>query len=45
LNGRAVFAAVFPALDQGHYKIRVPEPALADEITIRGGEVAEVDWR
>jgi sirohydrochlorin cobaltochelatase len=45
LNGRAVFAAVFPALERGDYQILVPEPTLPDAVTIRGGDVAEVDWR
>jgi hypothetical protein len=45
LNGRAVFAAVFPTLEQGDYQIWVPEPTLVNTFRIRGGEVAEVDWR
>jgi sirohydrochlorin cobaltochelatase len=45
LNGRAVFAAVFPSLEKGDYQIWVPEPSLANAVTIRGGQVAEVDWR
>jgi sirohydrochlorin cobaltochelatase len=45
LNGRPVFAAVFPALEQGDYQIWAPEPTLANAVTIRAGEVAEVNWR
>jgi sirohydrochlorin cobaltochelatase len=45
LNGCPVFAAVFPELSQGHYRIWTPEPDLADDVVIRGGEIAEVDWR
>jgi hypothetical protein len=45
LNGCPVFAAVFPELSQGHYRIWAPELDLPDDVVIRGGEIAEVDWR
>jgi hypothetical protein len=42
INGRPVFAAVFPSLPAGEYKTWT-DPAAG--FTIAGGEVAEVDWR
>lgn len=42
VNGRTVFAGVFPDLSPGHYAIWSGTPR---EVTIAEGEVAEVDWR
>jgi hypothetical protein len=42
INGRPVFAAVFPSLPAGEYRTWTNPTA---EFTIAGGEVAEVDWR
>ena len=41
INGRPIFAAVFPSLPEGEYTIW-SNPS--DEVTIAGGEVAELDW-
>jgi hypothetical protein len=45
VNGRTVFAGVFPDLAAGRYVIwsNVPRPVTA--VTIAEGEVAELDWR
>jgi hypothetical protein len=45
INGRPVFAAVFPGLRAGDYDIWEKTPAPAGTVTIVGGEVAAVDWR
>ena len=45
VNGRTVFAGVFPDLSPGHYVIWSGRPSLITEVTITEGEVAEVDWR
>lgn len=45
LNGQSVFAAVFAALPQGTYRIWRADQDLADEVSVRSGEVAERDWR
>jgi hypothetical protein len=42
LNGRPVFAAVFPTLAAGDYKTWTNPTS---EFTIAGGQVAELDWR
>ncbi len=46
-NGRTVFAAVFQELAAGNYIIwrKIPYPTPGGEVTIVGGEIAEVDWR
>ena len=41
VNGRSVFAALFLELPQGEYITLSTPPS---EITITGGEVAELDW-
>jgi hypothetical protein len=45
INGRPVFAAVFPGLRADNYDIwqRAGNPTAT--VTIVGGEVATVDWR
>jgi len=40
-----VFAAVLAALPEGNYRIWTDDPQLRNAVTIRSGEVAEVDWR
>src|SRR5271167_383624 len=45
INGRPVFAAVFPGLRAGDYDIWGKPPAPSGTVTIVGGEVAAVDWR
>ncbi len=44
VNGHTLFAGVFPALPAGDYKIWWDEPVPTSEVTIVGGQVAEVDW-
>jgi len=45
INGRPVFAAVFPGLRAGDYDIWEDAPNPSDTVTIVGGNVATVDWR
>jgi hypothetical protein len=45
INGRPVFAAVFPGMRAGDYDIWNNAPNPSDSVTIVGGEVASVDWR
>ena len=45
INGRAVFAAVFPGLRAGDYDIWEDSANPGGGVTIVGGEVATVDWR
>jgi len=45
VGGEPVFAAVLAALAEGDYRIWTYDPRLRNAVTIRGGEVAEVDWR
>jgi hypothetical protein len=43
-NGRTMFAAVYPELKAGSYRIWGDDPSLKNEVTIVAGMVAEVDW-
>jgi hypothetical protein len=45
INGRPVFAAVFPRLRAGGYEIWANALNASGTVTIVGGEVATVDWR
>jgi len=45
INGKALFAAVFAELPAGLYTLWGNATRSAGEITIVGGEIAEVDWR
>ena len=45
LNGQTWFTAVFPELPAGLYTLWGNATSSVGEITIVGGEVAEVDWR
>jgi hypothetical protein len=44
INGRAAYTAVFDRLTQGQYTLWVDDVARAREVTINGGEIAELDW-
>jgi hypothetical protein len=45
VDGRQVFAAVFPALREGDYVIWKNATDPGCSVTIVGGKVASVDWR
>src|SRR5689334_4763263 len=45
INGRPVFAAVFPQLRAGEYDIWGKASSRPELVSILGGEVATVDWR
>jgi hypothetical protein len=45
INGRPVFAAIFPQLRAGDYNIWKSAPNPTGTVTIVGGKVATVDWR
>lgn len=45
VNGRQVFAAVFPKLRAGGYDIWLHSPNPSSTATIIGCEVTTVDWR
>jgi len=45
INGRPVFAAVFPKLRAGDYDIWENAPNPSGTVTIVGGVVTTVDWR
>jgi hypothetical protein len=45
VDGRPVFAAVFPGLREGDYDIWESARNPASTVTIIGGRVASVDWR
>jgi hypothetical protein len=45
IGDATVFAGVYPELAAGSYHVWVEDPALPAEVTIVGGEVAELDWR
>jgi hypothetical protein len=45
VGGRTVFTAIFPALSEGEYTIWNHAPMRTTNVTIVGGQVAEVDWR
>jgi len=44
-DGRPAFTAVFDALPAGTYTLWCADEARARGIEIRGGAIAEVDWR
>ena len=43
-RGRMLGAAVYAALPEGRYRICDDHPERQHEVTIIGGEVAQVDW-
>jgi hypothetical protein len=45
VNGRPVFAAVFPKLRAGGYEIWGNSPSPSGTASIVGGEITTVDWR
>jgi hypothetical protein len=45
LGGRPSFTAVFDQIPDGTYSLWVDDRARARDVVVRGGEVAEVDWR
>jgi hypothetical protein len=45
IDGRPVFAAVFPGLRAGDYDIWANAANPSGTVTIAGGQVATVDWR
>jgi hypothetical protein len=45
LGGRPSFTAVFDQIPGGGYTLWVDDQARAREVVVRGGEVAELDWR
>ncbi len=45
LDGRVVFAGLYPTLPAGDYTIWWNATTPGGEVTIAGGAVAEVDWR
>jgi hypothetical protein len=45
INGRPIFAAVFPGLRAGDYDIWENAPNPRGTVTIVGGVVTTVDWR
>jgi hypothetical protein len=44
-HGRVVFAAVYPEILAGEYHIWGDGPGPVKTVTIRGGEITELDWR
>ncbi len=44
-GGTVTYAGIYPELAAGRYRIWTDDPSLPNEVTIVGGEVAEVDWR
>jgi hypothetical protein len=45
INGRTVYAAVYPQLPRGRYGLTSHEPGGPSQITITGGHVTEHHWR
>jgi hypothetical protein len=44
-NGRAVWAAVYPSLRAGTYRLTRGPRDRGDVVTIVGGAITELDWR
>lgn len=45
LDGRTCYAAVYPALRAGVWRIWTEDESLPDRVIIAGGVVTELDWR
>jgi hypothetical protein len=45
IGGQTISVAVYMALREGRYHLWDDAPGRANELTIRGGEVTELDWR
>jgi len=44
-GGSVTYAGIYPELPAGTYRIWGDDPTLPNQVTIVGGEVAELDWR
>jgi hypothetical protein len=44
-GGTVTWAGIYPELAAGRYRVWIEDPELPNEVTIVGGEVAELDWR
>jgi hypothetical protein len=45
IASQTIFAAVYPELRAGSYRIWSDDPSRIAEVTIAAGRVAEIDWR
>ena len=45
VDGRTIYAAVYPELPAGAYRLHDDDPTLPTGVTIAAGCVAELDWR
>lgn len=45
VGDQTVYAGIYPELKEGRYRLWTDDPELPDEVTIVGGQVAELDWR
>ena len=45
VNGRTLYAAVYPALPQGRYQLATPDAQGPPQVTINGGQVTEHHWQ
>ena len=45
VNGRTLYAAVYPQLLQGRYQLATHDPEEPSEVSIKGGQVTEHHWR
>ena len=45
MGGRPAHTAVFDALPEGTYTLWVGGEARSRDVAVRGGTIAEVDWR
>jgi hypothetical protein len=39
------YAGIYPELKEGTYRVWIDDPTLPNQVTIVGGQVAELDWR
>jgi hypothetical protein len=45
MGGRPAYTAVFDGLREGRYTLWSDDVARTRDVTITGGEIAEIDWR
>jgi len=45
VGSRTFYAAVYPALRAGVWRIWTDDPSVPDRVIIDGGAVTELDWR
>jgi hypothetical protein len=45
VDGASIFAATYYGLREGEYVLRSEDGSVLDEVMVKGGEVATVDWR